>query len=239
MSRLLRIAQVADVPVIIVHLSTREGLEEVRAARRRGQTVYVETCPQYLLLDESVYDAADYLDAARYVCAPPIRGAADRDALWEALKSGEIQTVATDHCSFTLEQKRMGREGLHQDPRGPAGGGGPRRPPLHRRGGGGADRRGSHVPPAQRERRQALRLLAPEGGHRPGQRRRHCDLRPGGGGRHHRRRPHPERGLRPLRGHPRPGDIHQVYLRGTLAVDRGQVLAGPDGQFIPRGRSVL
>ena len=78
-SRLLRIAQVADVPVIIVHLSTREGLEEVRAARRRGQTVYVETCPQYLLLDESVYDAADYLDAARYVCAPPIRGAADRE----------------------------------------------------------------------------------------------------------------------------------------------------------------
>ena len=72
--RLLRMAQVAGTPVVVVHLSSREGLEEVRAARRRGQRVYVETCPHYLLLEDGVYDAPDCLEAAKYVCAPPLRG---------------------------------------------------------------------------------------------------------------------------------------------------------------------
>lgn len=108
-SRLLRIAQVADVPVIVVHLSSAESLEEVRAARRRGQTVFVETCPHYLLLEDSVYDSGDYLEAAKYVCAPPLRKKADQEALWQALRNGEIDTVATDHCSFTLAQKEAGR----------------------------------------------------------------------------------------------------------------------------------
>ena len=72
-AHLLRIAQVADVPVIIVHLSTAEALDEVRAARARGQQVYIETCPHYLLLDDSVYYQPEYSAAARYVCAPPLR----------------------------------------------------------------------------------------------------------------------------------------------------------------------
>ena len=72
-SRLLRIAQAADCPVVIVHLTNEEALKEVEHARKRGQKVYVETCPQYLLLDESVYYAPDYSQAARYICAPPIR----------------------------------------------------------------------------------------------------------------------------------------------------------------------
>ena len=117
-SHLLRIAQMADTPVIIVHLSTREALEEVRAARRRGQTVYVETCPHYLLLEDSVYDNPDYLEAAKFVCAPPIRKKADQEALWEALRRGEIQTVSTDHCSFTLQQKMAGREDFTKIPGG-------------------------------------------------------------------------------------------------------------------------
>ena len=115
---LLRMAQVVDAPVIIVHLTSKESLEEVRAARRRGQTVYVETCPHYLLLDDSVYDGPDYLEAAKYVCAPPIREKADQDALWEALRAGEIQTVATDHCSFTLAQKRAGQYDFTKVPGG-------------------------------------------------------------------------------------------------------------------------
>ena len=78
---LLRMAQVADAPVMIVHLSTKEALEEVRAARARGQTVYVETCPQYLLLDRSRYENEDYSMAARYVCAPPLGEKEDQDAL--------------------------------------------------------------------------------------------------------------------------------------------------------------
>ena len=116
--RLLRLAQLADVPVIIVHLSSRESLEEVRAARRRGQTVYVETCPHYLLLEDGVYDNPDFMEAAKFVCAPPLRKREDREALWEALRGGEIDTVATDHCSFTTAQKRAGRYDFTRIPGG-------------------------------------------------------------------------------------------------------------------------
>ncbi|MDD6160780.1 MAG: amidohydrolase family protein, partial [Oscillospiraceae bacterium] len=98
-SRLLRIAQAADCPVVIVHLTNHEALKEVEHARRRGQIVYVETCPQYLLLDESVYFNEDYSSAARYVCAPPLREKAEQEYLWKALRRGDIQTVSTDHCS--------------------------------------------------------------------------------------------------------------------------------------------
>ena len=126
-SRLLRIAQAADAPVVIVHLTNREALLEVDHARKRGQTVYVETCPQYLLLDESVYFNEDWSAAARYVCAPPLRDKAEQEYLWKGLRRGAIQTVSTDHCSFTLAQKDMGREGFHKDPRRPARGGDPGR----------------------------------------------------------------------------------------------------------------
>jgi len=107
-SRLLRIAQTADAPVVIVHLTCAEALQEVEYARKRGQTVYVETCPQYLILDESLYFNEDYSSAARYVCAPPIREKAQQEALWKGLRRGRIQTVSTDHCSFTLAQKNAG-----------------------------------------------------------------------------------------------------------------------------------
>lgn len=87
-------------------------------ARKRGQTVYVETCPQYLLLDESVYFNEDYSAAARYVCAPPLRDKAEQEHLWKGLRRGAIQTVSTDHCSFTLAQKDMGREDFTKIPGG-------------------------------------------------------------------------------------------------------------------------
>ena len=115
---LLRLAQLADAPVIIVHLSCRESMEEVRAARRRGQRVYVETCPHYLLLEDGGYDDPDYMAAAKLVCAPPLRKAEDRAALWAALAGGEIDTVATDHCSFTTAQKRAGRYDFTKIPGG-------------------------------------------------------------------------------------------------------------------------
>lgn len=115
---LLRLAQVADVPVVIVHLTCRASLEEVRAARRRGQRVYAETCPQYLLLEEELYDSPDYAGAAKYVCAPPLRRREDREALWAALRDGEIDTVATDHCSFTMAQKRAGQYDFTRIPGG-------------------------------------------------------------------------------------------------------------------------
>ena len=117
-SRLLRIAEAVDIPVVIVHLTNAAALREVEAARKRGQKVYAETCPQYLLLDDSVYDNPDYSLAARYVCAPPIRKAEDQKALWMALRRGEIQTISTDHCSFTLAQKDAGRGDFTKIPGG-------------------------------------------------------------------------------------------------------------------------
>ncbi|KMZ53520.1 dihydropyrimidinase [Dorea sp. D27] len=107
--RLLKIARCVDTPVIVVHLSSREGLMEVRRARETGQTVYVETCPQYLVMDESRYCLPDN-EGRNYMIAPPLRSKKDQEVLWQALREGEIQTVCTDHCSFTTDQKKMGEK---------------------------------------------------------------------------------------------------------------------------------
>lgn len=116
-SRLLKMASVADVPVVIVHLSSEAGLREVEAARARGQKVYVETCPHYLLMDDALYSKPDF-EGAKYVCAPPLRKKTDNEALWRALADGEIQTVSTDHCSFTLAQKAAGKDDFTKIPGG-------------------------------------------------------------------------------------------------------------------------
>ena len=116
-SRLLKIAACVDTPVIIVHLSTKEGLEEVARARAAGRKVYVETCPQYLVLDESRY-ALPGGEGRSYMCAPPLRTKADQDALWDALSKGRVQTVATDHCSFTTAQKAAGEADFAATPCG-------------------------------------------------------------------------------------------------------------------------
>ena len=116
-AHLLRITEVAGVPIVIVHLSTKEALLEVMRARARGQQVYVETCPHYLLLDDSRYSLPDFA-GARYVCAPPLRKKLDNERLWKALADGEIQTVSTDHCSFTLAQKDAGRGDFTKIPGG-------------------------------------------------------------------------------------------------------------------------
>ena len=107
--RLLYLAMAAgEAPVYIVHLSTRKGLEEIRKARLSGQKHFgVETCPQYLLLDERLYD--DPQEGLKTIMAPPLRKQQDRDALWEALSGDELDTVATDHCPFTFaKQKQQG-----------------------------------------------------------------------------------------------------------------------------------
>ena len=115
--RLLKIAKCVDTPVIVVHLSTAAGYREILRAREEGQTVYVETCPQYLLLDESRYSLPAE-EARRYMIAPPLRKKKNQEVLWQALKEGRIQTIATDHCSFTKEQKEMGREDFSKTPCG-------------------------------------------------------------------------------------------------------------------------
>ena len=115
--RLLRLAEVVDIPVIVVHLTCREGYDVIMEARRRGQKVYAETCPQYLLMDDSLYGLAG-MEGAKYVCAPPLRKQEDSACLWKALADGTIQTVSTDHCSFTTEQKKLGEGDFTKIPGG-------------------------------------------------------------------------------------------------------------------------
>jgi dihydropyrimidinase len=102
--RSLLMARLAGVPLYVVHVSSRQGVEAISAARQAGQTVIGETCPQYLLLDESLYRGGDQA-AAVAVMSPPLRAAEHRAALWEGLTAGYIQTLATDHCPFTLAEK--------------------------------------------------------------------------------------------------------------------------------------
>ncbi len=117
-NRYLTIAALVGLPVNIVHLSTRESLAVVRAARARGQQVYVETCPQYLLLDDHYYDLPDF-EGAKYICSPPLRSTADEAALWQALEQGEINTISTDHCDFNFhDQKFIGKDDFTKIPGG-------------------------------------------------------------------------------------------------------------------------
>ena len=96
--------------VYVVHLSGAVGLAEVRAARDRGVAVLAETCPQYLFLtDEALRGAPD--DAIDFMCTPPLRTDADREALWGALADGGLQAVSTDHCPFTRADRRRGTGG--------------------------------------------------------------------------------------------------------------------------------
>ncbi len=113
--RLLVLAKAADAPVIVVHLSTKLGYDEIIRARKNGQEVYIETCPQYLLLDDSLYGLKDGIG---YICSPPLRKEEDQDTLWNAMKNDQIYTIATDHCSFTMEQKSVGANDFTKVPNG-------------------------------------------------------------------------------------------------------------------------
>ena len=120
-ARAIMLARMWGEPIYIVHLTCIEALDAVAEARRRGQVVLAETCPQYLLLDDSVYDKPDF-EGAAYVMSPPIRPKGHQDALWAGLASGLIQTVATDHCPFhQVGQKDMGRDNFTKIPNGAAG----------------------------------------------------------------------------------------------------------------------
>ena len=115
--RLLVTARTAGTPIIVVHLTCEETYREIEQARAGGQEVYAETCPQYLLMDDSLYGLAG-MEGAKYVCAPPLRKQEDSACLWKALADGTIQTVSTDHCSFTTEQKALGKDDFTKIPGG-------------------------------------------------------------------------------------------------------------------------
>lgn len=119
--RMILFAQMAgDAPLYIVHLSNALGLSFIRAARARGQRhLFAETCPQYLLLDESRYLEPDGL---KYIMSPPLRSAEHLDALWQGIHDGAIDTVATDHCPFFYHgEKQRGKDDFTLAPGGAPG----------------------------------------------------------------------------------------------------------------------
>lgn len=102
-ARMINLAQLAgNAPLYIVHLSNGLGLEYLRIARSRHQPVWVETCPQYLLLDDRCYERED---ALKYLLSPPLRNASNNDALWCGIADGQIDVLATDHCAFSMAQR--------------------------------------------------------------------------------------------------------------------------------------
>jgi dihydropyrimidinase len=116
-NRVIRLAEAAGVPVYIVHLSARDALDEVRAARDRGAQAFAETCPQYLFL--SLEDMADGFEGAKYICSPPLRPVDHQDELWQGLLKDDLQVVSTDHCPFDFHgQKELGRGDFRKVPNG-------------------------------------------------------------------------------------------------------------------------
>ncbi len=115
------ITQLINGRLYIVHLSTAEGLARIEEAQARGVRVYAETCPQYLLLDESLYNEPDF-GGAKYVMSPPLRKEKDRAALWDGIRRGTIQLIGSDHCPFFFEtQKTMGKDDFTKIPNGAPG----------------------------------------------------------------------------------------------------------------------
>jgi dihydropyrimidinase len=116
-NRVIRLAEAAGVPVYIVHLSAKEALAEVRAARDRGSMAFAETCPQYLFL--SLDDLGNGFDGAKYVCSPPLRPKDHWSDLWSGLVKDDLQVVSTDHCPFDFRgQKELGRGDFRKVPNG-------------------------------------------------------------------------------------------------------------------------
>lgn len=120
-ARALALARVVGLPMYIVHVSCAEALDALLRARQAGQPAYAETCPQYLLLTRAEYDRPGF-EGAKFVMSPPLREEADAARLWDALGSGDLQVVATDHCPFFYEgQKDKGRAAFNKIPGGAPG----------------------------------------------------------------------------------------------------------------------
>jgi len=116
--RAIAMAEMAGVPVYIVHLSCEDALNQVREARDRGLPAFAETCPQYLLLSQEEMERPNF-EGAKYVFTPPLREKKNLPKLWEGLKHDHLQVVSTDHCPFCFkEQKTLGKDDFTKIPNG-------------------------------------------------------------------------------------------------------------------------
>ena len=120
-NRAIMLADQAGVPLYIVHTSCMQAHEAIRRARSLGKRVYGEPLIQHLVLDESEYYNQDWVHAARRVMSPPFRDKIHQDDLWNGLRAGSLQVVATDHCAFTTKQKELGLGDFTKIPNGTGG----------------------------------------------------------------------------------------------------------------------
>jgi len=119
--RAIALAEMANVPIYIVHLSAAEALEMVTEARDRGLPAFAETCPQYLFLSYANYEEPGF-EGAKYVMSPPLREKGNEERLWRGLAGNDLQAVSTDHCPFCMkEQKELGKNDFSKIPNGAPG----------------------------------------------------------------------------------------------------------------------
>ncbi len=116
----IELAGKANCPIYIVHVSAKESLKYIKEAQAKGQAVMAETCPQYLLLDDSKY-MGEFDQTAPFVMSPPLRKKENNNELWKAIIDGTIKTIGTDHCPFTLKQKQTGKNDFRGIPNGAGG----------------------------------------------------------------------------------------------------------------------
>ncbi len=116
--RAIQLARIAGIPLYVVHVTCDDALSHIHRANGEGVEVYAETCIQYLLLDESLYELPDF-EGAKYVLSPPLRAKRHQDALWKGIQRGHVHTLATDHCPFHFAtQKTMGKSDFRKIPNG-------------------------------------------------------------------------------------------------------------------------
>lgn len=126
--RAIRIAEIADSPLYVVHVSAQDAVKAIAEARDAGTPIYAETCPHYLFLTEDAYDLPNE-EAAKYTMIPPLRSQEHQDALWRGLATDDLQIISTDHCPFCLKEhswglqhsKALGKESFAQMPNGAPG----------------------------------------------------------------------------------------------------------------------
>ncbi len=117
-SRIIDMAEFTGAKVYIVHVSTKEGVFEIKNAKAKQLKIYAETCPHYLLLDETKYELENF-ESAKYIMSPPLRSKADIKVLWDALAEDDLDTISTDHCSFNFQtQKQLGFYDYRKVPNG-------------------------------------------------------------------------------------------------------------------------